>query len=33
MAFVTGALDWWTPEFVYQGLKRLQGYENITQEQ
>lgn len=33
VSFVAGALAWWGPMFVYQGLKLQQGYENITQDE
>lgn len=29
VAFVTGALAWWGPEFMYYGLKLQPGNENI----
>jgi len=30
VSFVAGALAWWGPTFVFQGLQLQQGYENIT---
>jgi hypothetical protein len=33
VAFVTGALAWWGPKFIHQGLQLQQGSEKITQEE
>lgn len=30
VAFVTGALAWWGPKFMYLGLKLQPGTENVT---
>ncbi|XP_021921936.1 protein spinster isoform X2 [Zootermopsis nevadensis] len=30
VSFVAGALAWWGPTFVYQGLRLQQGYEDVT---
>lgn len=31
VSFVAGALAWWGPTFVYQGLRLQQGFEDVTQ--